>query len=98
LDESQAGNVSDLPVEEEHTDEEGRIVRTVRDESWKLLHLTIGPDGSILNLELPDPGDTVEEIREKESSLEEQSQTVVEEETVEEEETEDTEEAKQEAE
>ena len=98
LNESQAGNVTDLPVEEEHTDEEGRIVRTVRYESWKLLHLTIGPDGSVLDLKLPDPGDTVEEIREKESSLEEQSQTVVEEESVVEEEPDDTEEAKQEAE
>ena len=73
-------------------------MRTVRYESWKLLHLTIGPDGSILDLKLPDPGDTVEEIREKESSLEEQSQTIVEEETVVEEEPDATEEAKQEAE
>ncbi len=91
LNESQEGNVTDLPVEEEHTDEEGRIVRTVRYESWKLLHLTIGPDGSILDLKLPDTGDTVEEIREKESP-EEYSQTVVEEDT------DDTEGAKQEAE
>ena len=98
LSENLAGNVTDLPVEEEHVDEEGRIVRTVRDESWKLLHLTIGPDGYILDLKLPDPGDTVEEVREKEPSLEEHSQTVVEEGTVEEEDPDDTEGAKQEAE
>jgi len=98
IDENLAGDVTDLPVEEEHTDEGGRIVRTVRDESFKLLHLSIGPDGSILDLKLPDLGDTVEEIREKESSLEEHSQAVVEEGTVVEEDPDDTEGAKQEAE
>ena len=97
LEENLAGNVTDLPVEEEHTGEGGRIVRTVRDESWKLLHLSIGPDGSILDLKLPDPGDTVEEIREQES-LEERSHTVVEEGTVTEEGPNDTEGAKQETE
>ena len=76
VNESLVGNLVDLPSEEEHTDEGGRTVRTIRYEPWKLLHLTIGPDGNILDLSLPDPGDTVEEITEEET-VEEHSEMVV---------------------
>ncbi len=76
VNESLAGNLADLPSEEEYTDEGGRTVRTIRYEPWKLLHLTIGPDGNILDLSLPDAGDTVEKITEEET-LEEHSEMVV---------------------
>ena len=39
-------------------------MRTVREEGGKLLHLQLGPDGSLLDLALPDLGDTVEEVTE----------------------------------
>jgi pyruvate/2-oxoglutarate dehydrogenase complex dihydrolipoamide acyltransferase (E2) component len=42
-------------------------VRTVIDEGGKLLHLQLGPDGSLLDLKLPDTGDTVEEVTEESS-------------------------------
>jgi pyruvate/2-oxoglutarate dehydrogenase complex dihydrolipoamide acyltransferase (E2) component len=74
------GRITDLPTEEEHTSEEGNTVRTVREEGGKLLHLSLGPDGSILDLKLPDLGDTVEEITEEETVEEqtESSETLVE--------------------
>ena len=59
------GNVTELSSEEEYTNEEGNTVRTVTEEGGKLLHLQLGPDGSLLNLELPDLGDTVEEVTEE---------------------------------
>jgi pyruvate/2-oxoglutarate dehydrogenase complex dihydrolipoamide acyltransferase (E2) component len=57
--------VTELSSEEEYTNEEGQTVRTVREEGGKLLHLSLGPDGSLLELSLPDMGDTVEEITEE---------------------------------
>jgi pyruvate/2-oxoglutarate dehydrogenase complex dihydrolipoamide acyltransferase (E2) component len=50
-------------------------VRTVTEEGGKLLHLQLGPDGSLLNLELPDLGDTVEEITEESTEQYESSQS-----------------------
>jgi len=65
VDEDIVGNVSELSSEEEYTNEQGDTVRTVREEGGKLLHLSLGPDGSLLELSLPDMGDTVEEITEE---------------------------------
>jgi pyruvate/2-oxoglutarate dehydrogenase complex dihydrolipoamide acyltransferase (E2) component len=53
VDEDIVGRITDLPAEEEHTNEEGRTVRTVKEETGALLSLTIGPDGNILDLSLP---------------------------------------------
>ena len=58
------GNVTELASEEEYTNEEGNTIRTVREEGGKLLHLQLGPDGSLLDLALPDLGDTIEEVTE----------------------------------
>ena len=44
------GSLTDLPVQEEYTNEEGNTVRIVREETGRLIHLTIGSDGSILDL------------------------------------------------
>ncbi|MDQ4126680.1 MAG: hypothetical protein M3151_01770 [Actinomycetota bacterium] len=55
LEERALGNLTDLPAEEEHQDEEGHRIRTVRDESGTLIKLRLGPDGSVLDLKLP-PG------------------------------------------
>ena len=64
VDENIIGNVTEYSSEEEYTNEEGNTVRTVREEGGKLLHLQLGPDGSLLDLALPDLGDTVEEVTE----------------------------------
>jgi hypothetical protein len=53
LDENPVGSVADLPTEEESTTEEGHTLRTVKDESGALIQLELGPDGSILHLEIP---------------------------------------------
>jgi pyruvate/2-oxoglutarate dehydrogenase complex dihydrolipoamide acyltransferase (E2) component len=65
VDEDIVGNVTELSSEEEYTNEEGNTVRTIREEGGKLLHLQLGPEGSLLDLKLPDTGDTVEEITEE---------------------------------
>jgi pyruvate/2-oxoglutarate dehydrogenase complex dihydrolipoamide acyltransferase (E2) component len=78
VDEDIVGNVTELSSEEEYSNEEGNTVRTVREEGGKLLHLSLGPDGSLLDLSLPDMGDTVEEITEESSEqyeYESQSET-----------------------
>jgi pyruvate/2-oxoglutarate dehydrogenase complex dihydrolipoamide acyltransferase (E2) component len=83
VDEDIAGNVTELSSEEEYTNEEGNTVRTVTEEGGKLLHLQLGPDGSLLDLKLPDLGDTVEEVTEESSEqyeYESQSETSEEEE------------------
>jgi pyruvate/2-oxoglutarate dehydrogenase complex dihydrolipoamide acyltransferase (E2) component len=67
VDEDIVGNVTELSSEEEYSNQEGNTVRTVREEGGKLLHLSLGPDGSLLDLSLPDMGDTVEEITEESS-------------------------------
>jgi pyruvate/2-oxoglutarate dehydrogenase complex dihydrolipoamide acyltransferase (E2) component len=67
LDEDITGSVTDLPAAEgyeEETNEEGQTTRVVEDESGSLIHLQLGPDGSILDLEIPDLGDTVETVTE----------------------------------
>ena len=51
---------------EESTDEEGQTTRTVKDESGSLISLQLEPDGSILDLEIPDPGESGEEESEGE--------------------------------
>jgi hypothetical protein len=66
LDESPVGSITDLPAEEEYTTEEGQTVRTVKDESGTLIQLQLGPDGSLLNLQIPPPTET-EEITEESS-------------------------------
>lgn len=56
VDENLVGNLVDLPTEEESTTEEGHTLRTVRDESGALITLELGPDWSVLDLEvLPGP-------------------------------------------
>ncbi len=52
VDERLVGNLADLPTEEESTTEGGRTLRTVRDESGALVELELGPDGSVLDLEI----------------------------------------------
>lgn len=53
VDENPVGKLTDLPAEEEYEDEEGRRIRTVKDESGTLVKLRLGPDGSVLDLEIP---------------------------------------------
>ena len=52
------GNVTDLPGAEGtewSTNEQGQTTRTVKDESGTLISLQLGPDGSLLNLQIPLP-------------------------------------------
>ncbi len=56
--------MSDLPSEEEYTNEEGQTVRTVKEETGALIHLTLGPNGNLLDLSLPPQK---EEIKRKRS-------------------------------
>ncbi len=44
------------------TNEEGQTTRVVEDMSGILIHLQLGPDGSILDPEIPDLGDTIETV------------------------------------
>ena len=53
LDGNPVGKLTDLPAEEEYQDEEGQKIRTVNDESGTLVKLRLGPDGSLLDLEIP---------------------------------------------
>ena len=53
VDENPVGKLTDLPAEEEYQDEEGQKIRTVNDESGTLVKLRLGPDGSLLDLEIP---------------------------------------------
>jgi hypothetical protein len=53
VDEDIVGNVNDLPSEEEYMNEEGQTVRTVKEETGALIHIKLGPEGSILDLALP---------------------------------------------
>ena len=70
VDEDIVGTVDDLPSEEEHTNEEGQTVRTVREDTGALIHLKLGPDGNILDLSLPPQKEEVkeEEVLEEGSS------------------------------
>lgn len=52
LDENPMGRLTDLPAEEEHEDEAGQTIRTVKDESGALIELRLGPDGSVLDLQV----------------------------------------------
>ena len=52
VDENLVGKITDLPAEEEYEDEEGRRIRTVKDESGTFVKLCLGPDGSVLDLEV----------------------------------------------
>jgi len=65
------GTVDDLPSEEEHSQQEGQTVRTVKEETGALIHLSIGPDGKILDLSLPPQKEEVVE----EDVLEEHSES-----------------------
>jgi hypothetical protein len=53
VDENPVGSLTDLPAEEEYQDEEGRKIRTVKDESGTIVMLHLDPDGSVLDLEIP---------------------------------------------
>ena len=71
VDEQIVGNVTDLPGAEGSewsTNEEGQTTRTVEDKSGTLLELQIGPDGSLLNLQIPPPTVTEETVEESSSS------------------------------
>ena len=61
VDEEIVGTVKDLPTEEEYTDEEGQTVRTVKEQRGALLHIKLGPDGSLLDLRLPPQKEEVKE-------------------------------------
>jgi pyruvate/2-oxoglutarate dehydrogenase complex dihydrolipoamide acyltransferase (E2) component len=99
VDENIISNVTELSSEEEYTNEEGNTVRTVIEEGGKLLHLQLGPDGSLLDLKLPDTGDTVEEVTEESSEqYEYESETSEEESETSEEEPDATDAAMQKAE
>ena len=65
------GNVTDLPGAEGtewSTNEQGQTTRTVKDESGTLISLQLGPDGSLLNLQIPPPTETEETVEESSSS------------------------------
>jgi hypothetical protein len=71
VDEQIVGNVTDLPGAEGtewSTNEEGQTTRTVEDKSGTLIELQIGPDGSLLNLQIPPPTVTEETVEESSSS------------------------------
>jgi hypothetical protein len=61
VDENIVGNVTEYSSEEEYTNEEGQTVRTVKEESGALLHIKLGPDGSLLDLALPPQKEEVKE-------------------------------------
>jgi len=61
VDEQIVGTVKDLPTEEEYTNEEGQTVRTVKEQRGALIHLKLGPDGSLLDLRLPPQKEEVKE-------------------------------------
>jgi hypothetical protein len=61
VDEQIVGTVKDLPTEEEYTDEEGQTVRTVKEQRGALIHIKLGPDGSLLDLRLPPHKEEVKE-------------------------------------
>jgi hypothetical protein len=44
------GNVADLPAEEEYTDEEGRLVTQVRDESGSVFERVADGEGKMLGV------------------------------------------------
>jgi pyruvate/2-oxoglutarate dehydrogenase complex dihydrolipoamide acyltransferase (E2) component len=84
VDEDIVGNVTELSSEEEYSNEEGQTVRTVKEETGALIHLKLGPEGSILDLSLPPQKEKVveEEVLEEgrsESHYESQAESTEEE-------------------
>jgi pyruvate/2-oxoglutarate dehydrogenase complex dihydrolipoamide acyltransferase (E2) component len=75
VDEDIVGNVRELSSEEEYTNEEGRTIRTVREETGALISLSIGPDGNILDLSLPPQKEQVVEEEVLEEHSKSQSET-----------------------
>jgi hypothetical protein len=71
------GTVNDLPTEEEYTNEEGQTVRTVKEQRGALIHIKLGPDGSLLDLRLPPQKEEVkeEEVLEEGGRSESHSET-----------------------
>ncbi len=70
ISEERVGHVADLPAAEgyeEATDEQGRTTRTVVDGSGTLIGLQLGPDGSILDLQIPPPTEEATEVTEEAS-------------------------------
>jgi hypothetical protein len=45
-----AGNVADLPVEEEYIDDEGRLVSRVRDDMDNVFELVLDDEGNLLGV------------------------------------------------
>ena len=64
VDETPVGSVADLPGAEGHeeaTDAEGTTKRIVEDGSGTLIEVRIGPDGSVLDLQIPPGTEKIEE-------------------------------------
>jgi hypothetical protein len=53
MDKDRVGKADIPSSREEHPNEKGQRVRTVKKESGALIHLQIGPDGKYLDLSLP---------------------------------------------
>ncbi len=71
VEEQIVANVRDLPGAEGtewSTNEEGQTTRTVKDESGTLISLQLGPDGSLLNRQIPPPTETEKTVEESSSS------------------------------
>jgi hypothetical protein len=45
-----AGNVADLPVEEEYIDDQGRVVSRVRDESGNVFEQVLDDEGNMVDV------------------------------------------------
>ena len=76
MDEDTVGKSNDPPSEQEHTNQQGQKIRTVREETGALIHLQIGPDGKFLDLSLPPQKEEVVEEQVLEEDSGSQSETV----------------------
>jgi hypothetical protein len=66
MDKDRVGKADVPSSEEEHPNEKGQKVRTVKKESGAFIHLQIGPDGKYLDLSLPpQKEEVVEEVLEE---------------------------------
>jgi hypothetical protein len=71
VDEDRVDKANDPSSEEEHTNQEGQKVRTVKEETGAFIHVQIGPDGKFLDLSLPPQKEEIVE----EEALEEHSES-----------------------
>jgi len=69
VDEDRVDKANDPSSEEEHTNQEGQKVRTVKEETGAFIHVQIGPDGKFLDLSLPPQKEEIveEEVLEEHS-------------------------------